>query len=379
MTQKRTKVISPKDSFLKIYGFNKLVLVVNFIAVLALMLSYFSATAWIKTFFWLVYFGVAGTVFLLINVAFIAYWLLRRKVWFILSLLMLIFGYNFNTTLFQFTGKSIEHNPKKLNLKVMTLNVALFSLKSGKLISYNKDNIMKLIQKEDPDIICMQEFQCSPRGYGDINDRILGLGFKDGYFQRNIEHMYNLHSGIAIFSKYPIVNKGFYEFSETPSVNGCIFTDLKIDSLHTIRVFSTHFQSVRINPPDYKYLKDAQAPNTKKAKGIKEIMGKIRRGITKRINQADLIEKVVVASPYPVVLCGDFNDPPTSYIYRKMTSVLKDTYVENGKGFGATYAGPLPFLRIDNILVSKDVAIYDYRIIIGEYSDHYPVVSNLGF
>jgi endonuclease/exonuclease/phosphatase family metal-dependent hydrolase len=95
----------------------------------------------------------------------------------------------------------------------------------------------------------------------------------------------------------------------------------------------------------------------------------------KRAMQATVIKDLIAASPYPTIVCGDFNDLPGSFVYKALKGDMLDAFVEKGNGFGRTYNLFSPTLRIDYIF-------YDHRI--GEikafdcpkmaaYSDHNPV------
>ena len=79
----------------------------------------------------------------------------------------------------------------------------------------------------------------------------------------------------------------------------------------------------------------------------------------------------------PLIIAGDFNDTPASYIYQQATDLLSDPYVEQGRGFGTTYHGPYPAFRIDYILHSHDLEALSYKRIPSAISDHYPIVVTL--
>ncbi len=40
------------------------------------------------------------------------------------------------------------------------------------------------------------------------------------------------------------------------------------------------------------------------------LLEKVKGGFIKRSAQADLIEKSIISSPHPVIVCGDFNAEP---------------------------------------------------------------------
>ena len=75
-------------------------------------------------------------------------------------------------------------------------------------------------------------------------------------------------------------------------------------------------------------------------------------------------------SPYPVIVCGDFNDTPLSYVYNQFNTNLVDAYRETATGIGVTYAGRVPAGRIDYNLHSGDLGANDFGIQSVPFSDH---------
>ncbi len=93
------------------------------------------------------------------------------------------------------------------------------------------------------------------------------------------------------------------------------------------------------------------------------------------MNYASIPLSNIQKSPYPAIICGDFNDTPMSYTYWKLSRGRRDSFKDAGKGFGATYSMLQPLLRIDYILSPKDVRATSHKIVKLKYSDHYPVVA----
>jgi endonuclease/exonuclease/phosphatase family metal-dependent hydrolase len=102
-------------------------------------------------------------------------------------------------------------------------------------------------------------------------------------------------------------------------------------------------------------------------------MKKFRIAAQRRARQAEALKKEIEDSPYKVIVCGDFNDTPTSYTYRTVSSGLKDAFISGGVGMSGTYAGKLPSFRIDYILYDKKFSSANYEVVKEELSDHYPV------
>jgi endonuclease/exonuclease/phosphatase family metal-dependent hydrolase len=102
----------------------------------------------------------------------------------------------------------------------------------------------------------------------------------------------------------------------------------------------------------------------------------IKGAYSYRSEQADAIAQHIAETDLPKIVCGDLNDPPISYTYRKISTNLQDAFVAKGEGIGATYAGPVPGLRIDYILFSDNFKIKTYSTPKKQLSDHLPLVAD---
>ena len=65
-------------------------------------------------------------------------------------------------------------------------------------------------------------------------------------------------------------------------------------------------------------------------------------------------------SPYPIIVCGDFNDTPLSFTYKKIKSNLIDSFTISGSGIGDSYV-KIPMLRIDYIMHDNKFKSYNYQ------------------
>ena len=108
------------------------------------------------------------------------------------------------------------------------------------------------------------------------------------------------------------------------------------------------------------------------------IIRNLKNSALERQKQVEILTAHVAQSPYPVIICGDFNDPPASYSYRRVRGNLKDAFVEAGSGRSATYKiGKIASLRIDNIMYSDFFRAYNYSSPRVYISDHFPVICRL--
>jgi endonuclease/exonuclease/phosphatase family metal-dependent hydrolase len=236
--------------------------------------------------------------------------------------------------------------------------------------------IFDFLQREAPDIICIQEFYSSDGN--DMlfkNDDTLRHYLKAAFSQ--IEYTYSVkktdHWGIATFSKFPIVHMETTHFAKRGG-NIFIASDIRIGN-DTVRVFNVHLESVRFGWSDYKFIQNLNNEDVEQdeLKGSLSILRHLRQGFVKRAKQVDILNDSIQASPHPVILCGDFNDTPSSYTYSVLSGKMKDAFRESGQGAGKTYAGPFPSFRIDYIFHDPKIKSKGYQTMKEKLSDHYPI------
>ncbi|MFW6043158.1 MAG: endonuclease/exonuclease/phosphatase family protein [Marinilabiliaceae bacterium] len=297
---------------------------------------------------------------------------LRGKKIFLIPMLALALTWTQWSNVHQFSG---EDAPDNLNhpLKVMTYNTRMFDFYNWSGIPNSSESIFEFIREEDPDILCIQEFFTSHRRTefhpSLVNSRLNTLGYSHIAYRALNER--NAGYGIATFSKYPIINKGSLPFEE--SKNTTIYTDIKLNG-EVIRVFNNHLESIGFKEHDFNIIDSLRLEmNKKQRQGIQQIVSKMSRAFRQRSNQAEVLSTHIENSPYPVLVCGDFNDTPISYVYRKMRGELKDAFRESGSGMGGTYNGRLPSLRIDYIFHDNKFRSYQFNTHRLDYSDHYPI------
>jgi endonuclease/exonuclease/phosphatase family metal-dependent hydrolase len=349
-------------------------LILNAVFIFLLLVSYTAANVSPDKFWPMAFAGIAYPVLLAINIFFVVWWLIFRKRYFLLSLVAIISGYsNLRATFaFHFSADN-SANASTDQLKIMTYNVRLFDLYNWTKNLASRENIFTMLKKESPDILCLQEFYQSD---GTQFDNVSKL--KNELRAKNIHVAYSHtervhdHWGIATCSVYPIINQKTIRTGFTGG-NLCLATDI-VKGNDTIRIFNVHLESIRFMPEDYKFVENfGSDEETQELEKSKRIMHKFRIAAQRRARQADALKKEIASSPYKVIVCGDFNDTPSSYTYNTVRSGLHDSFIESGRGMSGTYAGKLPSFRIDYILHDGKFSSSGYRIIKEDYSDHYPV------
>jgi endonuclease/exonuclease/phosphatase family metal-dependent hydrolase len=357
----------------------RILFILNMLAVIAICLSYLSMFVSPEYFWMLAFMGLAHPILLIINSLFVVYWLFVRKKTALFSLFIILIGWGKIGDVYQISNNSINENISKDSLlKVMSYNVRLFDLYNWTENKNTRNNILELIRNQHSDIICFQEFFHEDTGIFNTLDTLKEIQEAKNVHIDYSAHVKNVnHWGIATFTKFPIVEKGLIHFKDS-SDNISIFTDVLFHK-DTIRIYNLHLESIRFRRADYETLKKITGKEDEtNLDGPQRIISRMRRAYIRRARQTNVIREHIEASPHPVIVCGDFNDTPTSYAYHQIAKNLDDSYREKGNGIGSTYVGMIPFLRIDYVLYDP---IYfealDLKVIKKKYSDHYPVVSTL--
>jgi endonuclease/exonuclease/phosphatase family metal-dependent hydrolase len=209
----------------------------------------------------------------------------------------------------------------------------------------------------DADILCAQE----------SNRRVEKWIGKYYPYHHSVEK-----AGTAIYSRYPFIDRGHINFGTGTITNSCVWADVQLPN-DTIRVYSAHLQSNMITSDANKLVEEVETNQEVDFMNVRTILGKYKRYVAKRSHQATMVRNHLNESPHPVILAADLNDPPVSYTHRILAKDHTDSFVAAGNGMGITYAGHIPLLRIDNVILSNDFEVLDHKVIRKRFSDHYPV------
>ncbi len=329
--------------------------------------------------FWAVaFFGLTFPVFVILNMLVVVYWLTQFRVHAIFSSVALLFTIPtcFGFMQINFSDKTVSNK----DVKVMSYNSMLFDLYNWSKNKQSRNIILTSLAEENPDILCLQEFYTSEEK-GDFNnvDTLTNLlSTKNSHIEYTTTLRKYDHWGIATFTKYPIVKKGKIEF-DTRTNNLCIYSDVIINT-DTVRIYNMHLQSISFSKANYKFMEAIQSDTGKikdEVENSKSILRRIKKAFIKRANQAEIVAAHIRSCKYKIILCGDFNDTPASFVYRTIKGDLRDSFMEAGLGFEQTYAGSFPRFRIDYILHSSAFKCKNYYHLTETLTDHYPVVSYL--
>lgn len=327
---------------------DKLLYFVNSILAILLLFSFLLQFIKPSLFPYLSFMSLSVPILIIINLLFFVYWLVKLKKQFILSLFVLLIGYNQVLSFFKLSDNLERVSPDTIS--VMSYNVRLFNLYNW-IDSDVENDITSFIDNQEPDVINMQEYRSTDR-----------FSLDKYQFQHSSLSDGKTSYGLATFSKLPIVNKGIIKSDNQSTI--AIFIDVKKHS-DTLRFYNIHLQSFKLESE----LEILDQNNSDKILNIFDNTFKTQE------NQANIISKHIEKSPYKVVVSGDFNNTAYSYVYKLLKGDLVDSFDSAGSGFGSTYNFKYFPMRIDFILMDKTFRINDFKTFSQNLSDHFPIIS----
>ncbi len=352
-------------------------IIVVFFFLLSCLAPYLNPQKW-----WVISFlGLLFPFLLLIVILFLTVWFIILKPRFaLISGISLLLSFNSVIVFFAFHmpgGFNYKKDPN--TLRVATWNVDRFieMKRNNNKGSQKRLKMLDLIKQQDADILCMQEFHTStlPDFYDNITPIQKELGYPYFYFSFDTDGD-NLYYSSIIFSRYPIIDSGFIRYPRPTLPDVLLHADIKVNK-DTVRVYSTHLQSLQLGKKDYERISKIKSAEDSLISNSRNILSKLKRGISNRSLQADIINDMLEDSPYPVLLCADLNDVPNSYTYHTVRGNLQDAFLKKGFGIGRTFTSLSPTLRIDYIFADKHFKIKQFNRIVKNLSDHYMLVADV--
>ncbi len=300
--------------------------------------------------------GLALPLILFLALILAVFLMFRKSFWFIIPLVAIALNYQYVTSMIQ-----VNIIPKhrsaanSSNIKIATYNIHGFRHMSNN-VSVNY--IANYISEENISIFCMQEF--SSNSLFNLNEVAGAFDFLP--YSTLIDNA-SPKAGLAIFSRFPIKANGMLKIESLS--NGVLWADIELPDGRTIRVINAHLQTTGISRSYYL--------------GFRRNIKVIGDNFKLRARQANILNAFIDSSKTPVILCGDFNDTPSSYTYKKAKGNLTDGFKEAGSGLASTFMRKSSMLRIDYIMYSKHLKGVRYYSGYQKWSDHNPVIAELEY
>ncbi|WP_455585949.1 endonuclease/exonuclease/phosphatase family protein [Bacteroides sp.] len=317
--------------------------------------------------------GLALPVLLLLNFAVLIYWSIRLRIWLIVPLVAILGNWGYLSRVIRFSSQDSSKTTAlatETTLTIATYNVDSFN---GDQTGYSCKAMARYMKEAGSDIICMQEYNTNR----EFNADSVKATFSDWPYHSIPQATDKTPLlQIAVFSKYPILEQQLITYPD--SRNCSMWCDIDVHGKR-IRLFNNHLQTTEVSRNKRILEKEL---NTESGIGTERAALKLTEGLkenfVKRAAQAEQMRKLINVSPYPTLVCGDFNSLPSSYTYRTMKGdKLKDGFQSCGHGYMYTFRYFKKLLRIDYIFHTDDFKGLDYFSPDLDYSDHKPVVMKV--
>ena len=309
------------------------------------------------------YWGLMFPVFLVANVLFVLFWLIFKWKLVLLPLAGMALCADSVRAYFPINFPS---EPPVGSIKVLSYNVMAFG--EDKSTSWDENPIMRYLLDSGADIICLQEARKSL--VDEALDSISSI-YPYSYYQLETDNY------IMCFSKFPIASVAKIDYPTTTNhsyaYEMCVGED-------TLLVVNNHLESYKLSPEDrddYKsilqnYKHPRQNDSETKYLGLTE---KIVEHDSIRGFQVDSVATFIVKNQGKhIVLCGDLNATPVSYVHHCLTKYLNDAYTRSGNGPGISFNRSGMYFRLDHIMVSPNIKTYGAKVDNSiKHSDHYPI------
>jgi endonuclease/exonuclease/phosphatase family metal-dependent hydrolase len=335
-------------------SFNKFIYWGNLLAAFLLLISFILPYLPPKSFPTLSLLSLIVSLLIIVNIIFAIYWVVQFRRRFLVSFTVLLISYFYFNVFYEVSSEG-DVSQYKNTLSVLSYNVRLFNAYEKNPKTDAPQIIAEMLFEENPDVVCVQEYY-KPNA-------IDFSAYKYQYIHFKSE---KAKLGHAIFSKYPLINTGAFDFEET--YNNTLYADV-VKGTDTIRIYSLHLQSLGIIPR-VSFLQESDNEKLRK---------RVSRAFEMQQNQVEAILAHKAKTKHPVILSGDFNNTPFSYSYRKLKDGMQDAFRERGNGLGTTFKFEKYPMRIDYIFASEGLEILLFDTLKKTFSDHYAVRATVGW
>ncbi len=191
-----------------------------------------------------------------------------------------------------------------------------------------------------------------------------------------------LNSDLKVLSKYPVkLVPGVADLTEYTRNR---FAYFRIDiNGKRLGIINMHLTSYSLSDEERKVITDIH--NTRTAKNsLREfkstIFSKLQHSFQGRADNVDDMVTLTENMRGPLIVCGDFNDVPSSWAYRKMRQAgFQDAYADTNFGPTITFNQHLFLFHLDQIFYRGDIEPLWVKRQKIKTSDHYPLMAEFAF
>ncbi len=306
-------------------------------------------------------------VFLIINFAFLVFWILFKLRWAWIPIVGYLVCY---VPVREYMPLNVPSETPDDAIKVLSYNACGLAWPSD--VKGNIEPILSYVAVQDADIVCLQEARLEGKSRV-VADSILGEKYK----YRETAYMPSGGNCVVLLSKYPILHKELIPYTSPTNLSAAFFLQFPQD---TVIVINNHLQSTGLSIEErneFKSLVKGEVLEKDSAEvASKKLIHRLADATSLRAPQARAVaEYIRQHKGKRMIVCGDFNDGPLSYAHHVIAEELTDCYISSGNGPGISYNSNGLYVRIDNILCTDDWTPYKCHVDRkSKDSDHYPII-----
>lgn len=313
--------------------------------------------------------GLLFPVFLVINLGFLVFWLLTRPKFGLIPVLGFLVSY---VPVRQYMPINFGGEHPEGSIKVLSYNTWNFGNETED--DEGTNICLAYLQEQNADIVCLQEALPNSKNVQQIDSMLKPL-----YAYQDTTIHPNGGNCLMLFSKYPIVSKELIPYESKGNMS--VAYHLKIGDREVLLI-NNHLETTGLSLEDRKQFKNLVVGKLQvdtAEETSKLLVVKLAEATRKRAPEAEAVARYIEHhKSMSIILCGDFNDGPISYAHRTIAKNLTDCYIASGNGPGISYHHGGFFVRIDNIMCSKDWKPYECKVDDKiSVSDHYPIICYL--
>ena len=260
---------------------------------------------------------LAFPIFLVINVFFLFFWLLFYPKGTLVSLLGIIISY---VPVRTYCPLNLKSEKPVGCIKVMTYNVDGSMKKETDAQGRVTYPALEYIGASGADVVCVQEAYMTREKAASLR-----------HIYQYADTARNEHGGscLTLFSKFPIINKEHIRLGNSLNTSAAFYLKIKND---TVIVVNNHLESNNLSLKDrenFEKMAEGSQDRELAGKESKLLMEKLAEASKIRAPQAGKVATYIRHhSHYPIIVCGDFNDNPLSYVHHTIAEGLTDCFVQ---------------------------------------------------
>lgn len=304
----------------------------------------------------------------------IIYWLITRKLIFAaLGILAIIACIDPLSLTFPLNSPK-KHAPGVPSFKIISWNI--LHTEDLRKPDYQGNRSIEFLVRSGADIICLAELDNFTTDLQNVSAQL-----KDSLFNIYPYRTDKTQNDLKVLSKYPVEP---IDNSDIASFGDRRFDFYKIDyPRHPLTVCVTHLYSYDLSEEERQIVSDIKSVKSARS-SVEEFKGtifqKMRNAFRRRAENAKNLRKAIDRTTGPLIVCGDFNDVPESWVYNIIRGDdMHDAYVETNFGPTFTYNHHLFLFHIDQMLYRGPLRALSLSVDKINCSDHYPLVGEFEF